>query len=110
MIERLRLAPGGQGLFEFTRELEGVVERAAREHAVEQGLCTLFVQHTSASLVIQENADPSARVDLEPSRLAADITDSLEGSPPAPPCDRSFCASHPWGAGDQGFRHAHTWV
>jgi secondary thiamine-phosphate synthase enzyme len=32
---------------------------------VEQGLCTLFVRHTSASLVIQENADPTAKQDLE---------------------------------------------
>jgi secondary thiamine-phosphate synthase enzyme len=37
------------------------VERAG----LEEGLCTLFVQHTSASLLIQENADPSARRDLE---------------------------------------------
>ncbi|MCL4158754.1 UNVERIFIED_CONTAM: hypothetical protein GTU68_004780 [Idotea baltica] len=36
-----------------------------RESDVEEGLCTLFIQHTSASLLIQENADPSARKDLE---------------------------------------------
>lgn len=65
MIERLRLEPGGQGLFEFTRELERIVERASIDHSVDQGLCTLFVQHTSASLLIGENADPGARFDLE---------------------------------------------
>ena len=61
MIERIRLEPRGQGLFEFTEALVEIVARSG----VEQGLCTLFVQHTSASLVIQENADASARRDLE---------------------------------------------
>lgn len=46
---------------EFTRELVTSVSEAC----VETGLCTAFVQHTSASLVIQENADPSAQRDLE---------------------------------------------
>jgi secondary thiamine-phosphate synthase enzyme len=44
-----------------TREINRVVQ----ESAVMEGLCTVFVQHTSASLVIQENADPSAKRDLE---------------------------------------------
>lgn len=61
MIDRLRVRPDGQGLFEFT---DLVVDSVARS-AIVDGLCTLFVQHTSASLVIQENADPSARHDLE---------------------------------------------
>lgn len=61
MIERIRLEPRGQGLFEFTEALVEIVARSG----VEQGLCTLFVQHTSASLVIQENADANARRDLE---------------------------------------------
>lgn len=61
MVQRLELSAGGPGLHEFTDELRRVVDGAA----VDEGLCTLFVQHTSASLVIQENADPSARRDLE---------------------------------------------
>ena len=61
MIDRIRVRPNGQGLFEFTDEVVEVVARAG----IGDGLCTLFVQHTSASLVIQENADPSARRDLE---------------------------------------------
>ena len=61
MIDRIRVQPNGQGLFEFT---DHVVESVARA-GIGDGLCTLFVQHTSASLVIQENADPSARRDLE---------------------------------------------
>jgi len=51
----------GQGLYEITREVEAVVSAAG----LSEGLCTVFIPHTSASLVIQENADPSAARDLE---------------------------------------------
>jgi secondary thiamine-phosphate synthase enzyme len=61
MVRRLRVSVSGQGLHEFTRE----VERLVRVSGVSEGVCTLFVQHTSASLTVQENADPAARVDLE---------------------------------------------
>jgi secondary thiamine-phosphate synthase enzyme len=61
VIERLRIEAQGAGLHEFTPEVERVVARAG----LREGLCTLFIQHTSASLLIQENADPSARRDLE---------------------------------------------
>ncbi len=61
MIDRIRVHPSGQGLYEFTRELSTCVSQAE----IESGLCTAFVQHTSASLVIQENADPSVQQDLE---------------------------------------------
>ena len=61
MIERIRIQPKGQGLFEVTESVVDAVRRAG----LSEGLCTLFVQHTSASLVIQENADPSAQRDLE---------------------------------------------
>jgi secondary thiamine-phosphate synthase enzyme len=61
MIERLEIDARGPGLHEFTLEVERLLERLG----VREGLCTLFVQHTSASLLIQENADPSARRDLE---------------------------------------------
>ncbi len=61
MIERLQLEARGPGLHDFTPEVERIVARAG----LREGLCTLFVQHTSASLVIQENADPAARRDLE---------------------------------------------
>jgi secondary thiamine-phosphate synthase enzyme len=61
MIERIRLSPHGAGLHEFTSDVVEVVRRSG----VQEGLCTLFVQHTSASLLVQENADPSARRDLE---------------------------------------------
>jgi secondary thiamine-phosphate synthase enzyme len=50
----------GQGLYEFTSE----VERWVHEEAFREGLLTLFCRHTSASLVIQENADPDVGHDL----------------------------------------------
>ncbi len=61
MVRRLRVSVSGQGLHEFTRE----VDRVVRASGVSEGVCTLFVQHTSASLTVQENADPAARIDLE---------------------------------------------
>lgn len=59
--ELLRVRAGRRGLHEITDEVAAVVARAN----LTTGLCLVFVQHTSASLVIQENADPSARHDLE---------------------------------------------
>jgi len=61
MVTRLSIRIPGQGLHEITEQ----VRQAVRESGVPEGLCTLFIQHTSASLTIQENADPSARRDLE---------------------------------------------
>lgn len=61
MIEQLAVPISGQGLHEITTQVAAVVRRAG----VDQGVCTVFLQHTSASLIIQENADPSARRDLE---------------------------------------------
>ena len=61
MIDRIRVRAEGQGLFLFTDAVAEVVSRAG----LSEGLCTLFVQHTSASLLIQEDADPTAREDLE---------------------------------------------
>ncbi|MBI3547336.1 MAG: YjbQ family protein [Gammaproteobacteria bacterium] len=61
MIKHLTITTPGQGLLEFTDKLNAVV----REANVQEGLCTLFVQHTSASLLIQENADPAVKRDLE---------------------------------------------
>ena len=61
MIAYINISTSGPGLYEFTDKLQSIVHRAD----VDEGLCTVFVQHTSASLLIQENADPSARADLE---------------------------------------------
>lgn len=61
MIRTLQIPIPGQGLHEITSRVAEVVA----ESGLREGLCTLFIQHTSASLLIQENADPSARRDLE---------------------------------------------
>ncbi|MCG8509275.1 MAG: secondary thiamine-phosphate synthase enzyme YjbQ [Rhodospirillales bacterium] len=61
MVERLSIRSRGPGLHEFTRDLEKLVAQSG----LDSGLCTLFIQHTSASLTIQENADPDVQADLE---------------------------------------------
>jgi len=61
MNQQLFVRTSGKGLYEFTPEVEQVVS-AAR---IDNGLCVVFLQHTSAGLIIQENADPSAKRDLE---------------------------------------------
>ena len=61
MIEQLSINVRGQGLYPITQSIASVVAGANDT----EGLCTLFIRHTSASLLIQENYDDSARVDLE---------------------------------------------
>lgn len=51
----------GAGLYEFTRDVTRWVASSGRS----EGLLTLFVRHTSCSLLIQENADPEVRVDMQ---------------------------------------------
>ncbi|WP_298493962.1 secondary thiamine-phosphate synthase enzyme YjbQ [uncultured Maritimibacter sp.] len=51
----------GQGTYEFTRDATRWVEGAG----VREGLLTLFIRHTSASLLVMENADPEVQVDLK---------------------------------------------
>lgn len=58
---RVTVATEGKGLYEITDEVVAQVSSSG----VEQGVCTVFIRHTSASLIIQENADPTARRDLE---------------------------------------------
>ncbi len=57
----LRVKTAGRGLYDITRAVEEVVEASG----ISAGLCSVFVSHTSASLVTQENADPSVLRDLE---------------------------------------------
>ena len=61
MVKELFFDTEGQGLQEITAQVSAVVQGSG----IDTGLCTLFVRHTSASLVIQENADPTAKRDLE---------------------------------------------
>ncbi|NTV94672.1 MAG: YjbQ family protein [Thiobacillus sp.] len=58
---QFEIASRGQGLLDFTHE----VRRWLEETGIRDGLLTLFIRHTSASLVIQENADPDVQRDLE---------------------------------------------
>jgi len=71
--ESVRLEPGGRGLHDVTDAVRRVVHVAG----VRTGLCNVCVQHTSASLVVQENADPAVRRDLEAflARLAPEGAD-----------------------------------
>jgi len=61
MVEQFTVATRGQGLHEITSQVGHVVKKSG----CDEGVCTVFVRHTSASLVIQENADPTAKEDLE---------------------------------------------
>ena len=58
---QLTIRTRGQGLYEFTDEVAAFVGR----HGAEEGLLTVFVRHTSCSLLIQENADPDVQRDLK---------------------------------------------
>jgi secondary thiamine-phosphate synthase enzyme len=68
--ETFTLHTRGRGTFEITDQVQGIVRKAG----VESGLCHVFQHHTSASLIINENADPAVRHDLETflSRLVTD--------------------------------------
>jgi secondary thiamine-phosphate synthase enzyme len=61
LTHQIVIAPRGRGFYEFTREAARLVGASG----LQTGLATFFVQHTSASLLIQENADPEVRHDLE---------------------------------------------
>lgn len=86
MLKRLSITVPGQGLHPITPEVSELV----RESGAVEGLCTIFIRHTSASLLIQENYDPSARHDLEHwlNRLVPEndplYTHTLEGADDMP--------------------------
>ncbi len=81
MVTQIDIRTAGQGLVEFTDRVQDAISGSG----VRDGLCTMLIQHTSASLTIQVNADPSARRDLEAwlSRLVPEddphFTHTLEG-------------------------------
>jgi secondary thiamine-phosphate synthase enzyme len=56
----LRISTKGKSLYKITSKIESIVA----ESGVKTGLCTIFLRHTSASLIIQENADPDVLLDL----------------------------------------------
>ena len=59
--DTLNITTKGKGLYPFTDQ----ISRCITPWNIQEGICHLFVQHTSSSLVISESYDPSARVDLE---------------------------------------------
>ncbi len=67
---QFEISTSGRGTTDITRKISEVIT----ESGVQTGLCHVFIHHTSASLIICENADPRVRVDLETvmSRLAPD--------------------------------------
>lgn len=89
--ERLSVRTPGRTTVDVTDEVQAAVGRAG----IEQGQCTVFVHHTSASLIICENADPAVRRDLEAfaSRLVPDgdplFTHTAEGPDDMPAHVRS---------------------
>jgi secondary thiamine-phosphate synthase enzyme len=84
--DQLEVRTNGKGLYEVTNRIESTIDKCA----IQNGTVTLFVQHTSCSIVIMENADPSARRDLEEffERLAPENADyfahTAEGSDDMP--------------------------
>ena len=86
MIKTLQIDVSRQGLHDITGEVTNAIAREKPD----EGLCTLFIQHTSASLLVQENYDPSAKRDLEVwlNRLVPEndslYTHTLEGADDMP--------------------------
>jgi secondary thiamine-phosphate synthase enzyme len=90
-VKQLHIVARRKGFYNITEQLSQVV----REVGYTEGLCTVFIQHTSASLLIQENADPAVRHDLENwmSRLVVEgdplYTHTTEGADDMPAHIRS---------------------
>jgi secondary thiamine-phosphate synthase enzyme len=59
--KQIVVATRGRGTLEITRDVNSIVSESAMKH----GVCHVFVHHTSASLILCENADPTVRHDLE---------------------------------------------
>ena len=84
--DRIEVRTKGKGLYEITREVQSRIDK----RGVRNGTATVFVQHTSCSVIIMENADPTARRDLEEffDRLVPEDADyfahSSEGSDDMP--------------------------
>ena len=59
--EILTIETQGRGTFDISNDIQKVIDK----NNIQTGLCHLFLQHTSASLILCENADPTVRIDLE---------------------------------------------
>jgi secondary thiamine-phosphate synthase enzyme len=84
--EGLEVRTHGKGLYEITDDVQSKIDKSG----IQNGIVTVFVQHTSCSIVIMENADPTARRDLEEffDRLVSEdadyFTHDAEGSDDMP--------------------------
>ena len=74
--DHVAVATSGKGTYEITDKIESLL----RESRIRDGMLTVFVQHTSCSLIVMENADPTARRDLEEffNRLVPENADYFE--------------------------------
>lgn len=102
----------GRGTYEISDD----VQRVVRESGIDEGLCTVFVHHTSASLIICENADPSVRQDLDAffAKLVPDgdrlFTHTAEGPDDMPSHVRSILTQPSIGIPvDEGRADLGTW-
>lgn len=59
--QQLRFSPDGRGTYNISRQISEVIEKSG----IRTGICQIFVLHTSASLILCENADPTVRTDLD---------------------------------------------
>jgi secondary thiamine-phosphate synthase enzyme len=82
ILKKLSIDTQGRGTYDVTQEIRNCVGEAG----IRDGLCHIFVHHTSASLMLCENADPSVRRDLESfmSRIAPDGDPAYEHSAEGP--------------------------
>ncbi|MBT3391906.1 MAG: YjbQ family protein [Chloroflexi bacterium] len=84
--DTLEVQTRGKGLYPFTDKIQARI----RHWKIAEGMCFLYIQHTSASLIISESYDPTARIDLEAymERLAPEnqawYRHTLEGSDDSP--------------------------
>ena len=91
VFHQINISTRGRGFYEFTHEISAWIRRSGAR----DGLLTLQIRHTSASLVVQENADPDVRRDLEAffARLVPDgdslFVHTLEGDDDMPAHVRS---------------------
>ena len=80
--QQLEIDTRGRGSVDITRQIDAIV----RASGIQTGLCHVFIEHTSASLLLTENADPAVHRDLEQSmsRLAPDGDPAWEHSSEGP--------------------------
>jgi len=59
--QQLRFSTNGRGTYSISQQISDVIEKSN----IQTGICQIFIQHTSASLILCENADPTVRTDLD---------------------------------------------